>query len=106
MRRSIARALVAGTIAVTGCLLVAPAAHATDVACRNQAGDVDILGVVGVDQYDEPATGNGILAVCTPDPSNTDSYSGVRVDQDPATGTCVAVILFSQQFGCRFTIPV
>ncbi len=100
-----------GVAAVAGVLTLGVQApsQAIDGACRNQPGDVSILGLVGVDQYDPPPSGNGIIAVCHPavvpigHPLLSDTYSGVRVAQD-SNGTCVAVIIERNQVGCSFSI--
>jgi hypothetical protein len=104
MLRFIARALIASTIAVAPVLAMAPSAHATDNACQNQSGDVDLFDTAGVDQYDAPTSGNGILAVCHPFPGDPNgTWSGVRVDQD-SSGTCVAVIVAGTSYGCTASI--
>ena len=104
MRRFIARALITSTLAAAPILGMSMSANATHDACQNQAGDVDVLDVAGVDQYDAPATGNGILAVCHPFLGG-DTYSGVRVDQD-TSGTCVAVIIAGTSYGCTTAVSV
>ncbi len=103
MRRFIARALVVGTLAAAP-FAMASQSYATDNACQNQPGDVDVLDVVGVDQYDPPSSGNGIVAVCHPFLGG-DTYSGARVDQD-ASGTCIAVIVAGTSYGCTAKVAV
>ena len=104
MRRLIARALITSTLAAAPILGMAMSANATHDACQNQSGDVDVLDTVGVDQYDAPPGGNGIIAVCHPFLGG-DTYSGVRVDQDPS-GTCVGVIIAGTPYGCTTAVSV
>jgi hypothetical protein len=96
--RFITRALVTATLVAAPVLGLATSAGATANACNNQSGDIDVLDTVGVDQYDAPPSGNGMLAVCHPGLGG-DTFSGVRVDQDE-NGTCVAVILNGIVVGC------
>ncbi|HEV2891394.1 MAG TPA: hypothetical protein VGX28_13560 [Frankiaceae bacterium] len=101
MRSLIARALVASALVATP-FLATTSAGATANACTNQEHDVDIIGIGGIDQYDPPTTGNGMLAVCHPYPGR-DTFSGVRVDSD-SSGICVAVIIAGKSYGCASSV--
>jgi hypothetical protein len=86
MRRT-ALPLIATAIAIAG-TFSAGAAHASG-ACGNEPGDINVLGIVGVDN---PGT-NGQYAVCV-----AGQPDGVSITH-PFGGTCVQLIVNGQLVG-------
>jgi hypothetical protein len=88
------KALLAGLLVAGSAFAFAAPAGATGGMCTNEPGDVNLLGVAGVDRPEIGPGANGIVAVCGPD-----SAYGVRVYQGP-DGTCVALLVDGQYIGC------
>lgn len=88
------RALTA--VALAAAAFTAPTAPAQAThGCSNEAGDVEVLDLVGVDY----PGGNGFVFVCV-----LETNTGVRVYSGP-DGTCVAVIVLSTRIGCSDGSP-
>jgi hypothetical protein len=76
--------------AVAAALVPGAASAAIHPSCTGEKLDVDVLGLVGVD---DPTSGNGIVGVCV-----KANFVGVMVNRDG--GTCVAVIVNDDHIGC------
>jgi hypothetical protein len=86
--RKTALSLALATVAASFALAGAPA-HAQD-SCSNEPGDIEVLGLVGVDK---PGS-NGRYAVCV-----LGGAYGVAIYPSPSGGTCVALIVDDQTVG-------
>lgn len=92
-----ARLLVAAAVAVSAFATVSADAFPTQ--CTNQANDLKVGEIVGIDQPDVLPGQNGYVIACYNLPLVGQSISGVRVYQD-SQGTCVAVIVNGAETGC------
>ena len=71
-----------------------PTQAAMPVDCRNQSGDIDVLGLVGVDQI---GTYGNVVGVCV-----QDHTAGVGYRNDSG-GLCVWVVVDGTYLGCTTT---
>ncbi len=79
-------------VALVGAGFVAtPAQAAIHPYCSNEAGDVDLFGLVGVDH---PGTDNNVIGGCV-----TNHFVGIRYRSDSG-GTCVGIVVDNTYLGC------